>query len=237
MTSIRANNLIRVPFVIVSALPSRARADAWPSRVPGWALVSAALAPLVLTSSWLIADALQPPRYSPMRQTVSVLAGYAGTDRWLMTGGLAAVGVCYFVTTAGLRDIPIAARIVLLVTGIAAVGVAACPQPVHGSTVAHMFWTGVGELALAALPAIIGLHRLDHRLLNARESAVVAGLFGAMFLWLVVELRGGTHLGLAERLTSSVQTCWPLVMALALRHSTRVPDEVLEPAVSASRPA
>jgi fumarate reductase subunit D len=127
----------------------------------------------------LIADALQPPRYSPMRQTVSVLAGYAGTDRWLMTGGLAAVGVCYFVTTAGLRDIPIAARIVLLVTGIAAVGVAACPQPVHGSTVAHMFWTGVGELALAALPAIIGLHRLDHRLLNARESAVVAGLFGA----------------------------------------------------------
>jgi hypothetical protein len=50
-------------------------------------------------------------------------------------------------------------------------------------------------------------------------------------------LRGGTHLGLAERLTSSVQTCWPLVMALALRHSTRVPDEVLEPAVSASRPA
>jgi hypothetical membrane protein len=237
MTSIRANNLIRVPFVIASALPSRAGADARPSRVPGWALVSAALAPVVLTSSWLIADALQPPRYSPVRQTVSVLAGYAGTDRWLMTSGLVVVGLCYFVTTAGLRDIPVAARIVLLVTGASAIGVAACPQPTHGSTVQHMVCTGVGELALAALPAIIGLHRLDHRLLSARASAQVAGLFGALFLWLAVELQGGAHLGLAERLTSSVQTCWPFVIALALRHASRVPDDVLEPATSAHPPA
>ncbi len=232
MTSIRASNLIRVPLVIVSALPARTTTDARASRVPGWALVSAALAPIVLTSCWLIADTLQPPRYSPMRQTVSVLAGYAGTDRWLMTGGLVVVGLCYFVTTAGLRDIPVAARIVLLVTGAAAIGVAGCPQPVHGSTVQHMICTGVGELALAALPAIIGLHRLDHRLLSAQASAQVAGLFGAFFIWLVVELQDGAHLGLAERLTSSVQTCWPFVIALALRHSSRVPDEILETAVS-----
>jgi ABC-type transport system involved in cytochrome c biogenesis permease subunit len=137
-----------------------------------------------------------------------------------MTTGLVLVGLCYFVTAAGLRDVPTVARIVLLITGASAIGVAVCPQPAHGSTVQHMVCTGVGELALAVLPAIVSVHRLDHRLLSARAAGVVAALFGVLFLWLVIQLQGGTRLGLAERLTSSVQTCFPFVMALALRHSS-----------------
>ncbi len=221
MTTFRATHLVQLPRTIAAVLPSRTgiRAAAGLRVPPGWAMVSAGLAPVVLTSVWLLADSVQSPRYSPMRQTVSVLAGYAGTDRWLMTTGLVLVGVCYFVTAAGLHHIPTPARVVLLITGASALGVAACPQPTHGSTVQHMVFTGVGELALAALPAIVSLHRLDHRLISARAAGLVAALFGVLFFWLVIELQGGDQLGLAERLTSSVQTCFPFVMALALRHS------------------
>jgi hypothetical protein len=73
--------------------------DLFGSLVPGWASRSApvvtpqlkpvawwvvgcsALLPTMLTAAWLVADVLQPPSYSPVRQTVSVLSGYAGTDR------------------------------------------------------------------------------------------------------------------------------------------------------------
>jgi hypothetical membrane protein len=236
MTTIRATHLVRLPRTIASVLPARTgiRAVAGVRIPPGWALVSAGLAPVALTWAWVVADSVQPARYSPMRQTVSVLSGHAGTDRWLMTGGLVLVGICYFVTAAGLRDIPTVARAVLVVTGAAAVGVAACPQPTHGSTPQHLFFTGLGELALAVLPAIVSLHRLDHRLLSARASGIVAALFGVLFFWLVLELRGGAQLGLAERVTSSVQTCWPFVMALALRHSNRIDGDSPDLALTAA---
>jgi hypothetical protein len=39
----------------------------------------------------------------------------------------------------------------------------------------------------------------------------------ALLAWLIVETQGGGVLGLAERLTSAVQTSWPLVVALGLR--------------------
>jgi hypothetical protein len=56
--------------------------------VPGWAVGTALLAPVVLVGGWLIADVLQPTSYSPMRQTMSALAGHSGTDRRVMTAAL-----------------------------------------------------------------------------------------------------------------------------------------------------
>ncbi len=223
MTSIRPGTLIRLPQAVSSALPWRAGAVDRVGRIPRWTLLSAGLAPVLLTAAWLAADARQPRHYSPMRQTVSVMSGYAGADRWLMTGGLLLVGACYFVTAAGLRDLPALAG-VLVVTGAAAVGVAAFPQPAHGSTPAHMLWTGIGELALAALPVIVTLHRLDRPLLGAPASGLVAVAFSGLFVWLVFELYDGQHLGLAERLSSSLQTCWPFVVVLALRRSADTAD-------------
>ena len=82
-----------------------------------------------------------------------------------------------------------------------------------------MLWTAVGELALAALPVIVSLHRLDPTLLGARASGLVAIALSGLFVWLMIELYDGKHLGLAERLSSSVQTCWPFVIALVLRRS------------------
>jgi hypothetical protein len=67
-----------------------------------WAIITAGLAPIVLTGAYLIAGVLQPASYSPVRKTISAMAGQAGTDRWVMTGGIVLVAGCYLVTAAGL---------------------------------------------------------------------------------------------------------------------------------------
>jgi hypothetical protein len=43
----------------------------------------------------------------------------------------------------------------------------------------------------------------------------------ALLGWLLAEARDGSVLGLAERLTSSIQTCWPFIIAVALRRTRR----------------
>ena len=79
-----------------------------PDLVPGWTVVTAGLAPVLATAGWLVADAVQPASYSPIRKTISVLAGHAGTDRWIMTGALFLVGACQLLTAAGLTGCPAA---------------------------------------------------------------------------------------------------------------------------------
>src|SRR5260370_25982770 len=101
-------------------LARRLTMPAWPTRsrpaVHRWAIVSAALSPVLLTGGYLLAGALQPASYNPMRETISAMAGQAGTDRWIMTGGIVLVASCYLLTPAALtaaraspRALPIAA--------------------------------------------------------------------------------------------------------------------------------
>jgi hypothetical protein len=186
--------------------------------VPGWAVVSAGLSPVLLTGGWLVADALQPASYSPIRKTVSVLAGHAGTDRWIMTGVLFLVGGCHFVTAAGLTGIRPPARILLVVAGLSSIGIAACPEPVVGSTPQHVAWTSLGAVTIAVWPAFTGRPGSPRPpILSIRGAAVVTTVFLALLGWLIIETQGGSTLGLAERLTSSIQTSWPFIVALALR--------------------
>src|SRR6266849_2729592 len=95
----------------------------WPVRsspaARQWAIVSAGLAPILLTATYLIAGIFQPASYSPVRTTISVMAGQAGTDRWIMTGGIVLVGGCYLVTAAGLTGVRASARALLIVAGLA----------------------------------------------------------------------------------------------------------------------
>ena len=76
----------------------------WPAS-PWLGVGAALLAPVVLVGGWLVAGALQPASYSPMRQTMSVLAGHSGTDRWVMTAALLLVGSCQIATGAGLTGV------------------------------------------------------------------------------------------------------------------------------------
>jgi hypothetical protein len=185
-------------------------------------VVSAGLAPVLATGGWLVADAVQPASYSPIRKTVSVLAGHAGTDRWIMTGALFLVGGCQLVTAAGLADVRVPARIVLAVAGLSSIGIAASPEPARGSIPQHLAWTALGAVAIAVWPALVARRASPRPLiLGGHGCAVVTAVFIALLGWLVIETQGGSDLGLAERLFLSTETCWPFIVAIVLRQTTR----------------
>jgi Protein of unknown function (DUF998) len=206
----------------VRRLASSARWHRRPRRpVPGWAVVSAGLSPVLATGGWLVADAVQPASYSPVRKTVSVLAGHAGTDRWIMTGALFLVGGCQLVTAAGLAGVGVPARIVLAVAGLSSIGIAASPEPARGSTPQHLAWTSLGAVAIAVWPAFVARRAPPRPLvLSSYSCALVTAVFIVLLGWLVVETQGGSDLGLVERLFLSTETCWPFIVAIALWQAT-----------------
>src|SRR5580693_6682686 len=206
---------------------------AWPARsspaVRPWAIISAGLAPILLTGAYLMAGILQPASYSPVRTTISVMAGQAGTDRWVMTGGIVLTGGCYLVTAAGLTGVRASARALLAVAGLAGLGIAASPEPARGATPRHLAWTVLGAVTIAVWPAVAARRAAPRPLiLSARGSAAATAVFVALLGWLLAETRDGSVLGLAERLTTSIQTCWPFIVAVAL-HRTRHPRPGLAP--------
>ena len=191
--------------------------------VPAWTILSAGLTPILLTGGWLIAGTLQPASYNPVRDTVSVMAGHAGTDRWVMTGALLLVGGCHLVTAAGLGAIRGPARVLLILAGLSSIGIALSPEPVAGSTPQHLAWTSFGAVIITVWPAFAARAGSPQPLILSRHgSVVVTAVFLGLLCWLVIETQGGSALGVAERLTSSVQTTWPFVVAVVLwRHAVR----------------
>jgi len=218
------------PFPLARAPGRQGRRPAssatWPRHLrhpaPGWAVVSAGLSPVLATGGWLIADAAQPASYSPAGTTISVMAGYAGTDRWIMTVALFLVGGFQIVTAAGLAGIDVPARILLGVAGLCSIGIAASPEPAQGSTPQHLTWTALGAVVLAVWPAFAARRAPPRPLiLSGYGRAVVTAVFVALLGWLVIETQGGSDLGLAERLFLSTETCWPFIVAVALRQTAQ----------------
>jgi hypothetical protein len=189
--------------------------------VAGWAVCTALLAPVVLVGGWLIAGALQPASYSPMRQTMSVLAGHSGTDRWVMTAALLLVGSFQIATGAGLTAVRMPARILLILTGLSTVGIAATPEPVTGPTTRHLAFAVSCVVTTAVWPVLVARRRpAQSWILGVCGCAAVTVLFAGLSCWLLIAARdGGGDLGMVERLTSAVQGMFPLVVALALRQT------------------
>ena len=202
---------------IPAARPVRSRPAVHP-----WAVIPAGLAPVLLTAAYLMAGAFQPPSYSPVRTTISVMAGQAGTDRWIMTGGIFLAGGCYLVTAAGLTGVAAPARALLIIAGLAGIGIAASPEPASGVTPRHLAWTVLGAVTIAVWPAVAA-RRTPPRppVLTIYGAAAATAVFVALLSWLFIETRDGSVLGLAERLTSSIETSWPFIVAVALRRAQR----------------
>ena len=190
---------------------------------PGWVIWTALLAPVVLVGGWLIADGLQPASYSPMQQTVSVLAGLSGTDRWLMTAALLLVGSCQIATGAGLTAVRMPARVLLILTGLSTLGIAASPEPAAGPTSRHLAFA-VSCVATTAVWPLLVARRTPAQpwILSVYGCATVTVIFAGLSCWLLIAARGGVgDLGMVERLTSAAQGLFPLVVALALRPNLR----------------
>jgi hypothetical membrane protein len=188
--------------------------------VPGWAVATAALSPALLISGWLIAGALQPASYSAVQQTMSVLAGQTGTDPWVMTGALFLVGCCQLATGVGLTRVRTPARVVLILTGLSTIGVAASPEAATGATPRHLAFAVSCVVTTLVWPVFAAQREPARpRILSIYSTLVVTAVFAALSGWLLVTTQGGGDLGLAERLTSSAQGLWPLVVVLALRQA------------------
>ncbi len=198
-----------------AAAPARAA-------VPRWVLATSGLAPVLLIGGWLVADALQPSSYDPIRQTVSVLAGHGGRDRWVMTAALLAIGLCHVATAYGLRVLRRPARVSLAIAGVAGLGVALSPEPSHGSNLRHLAFTALGAVIIAAWPLLAADRgRTRPIVLSVAGAAVATTVSLGLFAWMVVETQHGGCLGLAERLASGSQACWPFIVALAAYRSQR----------------
>jgi hypothetical protein len=189
--------------------------------VPGWVVSTAFLAPAVLVGGWLIADALQPASYSPMQQTVSVLAGHSGTDRWVMTTALLLVGGCQIATGAGLTGAHMPARILLILTGLSTLGIATAPEPATGPTLRHLVFAVSCVVTTAVWPMLVARRApVQPWILSVYGCATVTVIFAGLSCWLLIAARNGSgDLGMVERLTSAAQSLFPLAVALALRQT------------------
>jgi hypothetical membrane protein len=187
--------------------------------IPAWTVVSAALAPLVLVTSWLVAQVVQPD-YDPVRQSISALAGGTASDRWIMTVGLYLVGACQLLTAAGLSTGPSRARLILAVGGLTGLGVAVFPQPAHGSAATHLIFATLSVSLLAVWPATLCSPGSRSHPLRTRPSLLVTAAFVGLLAWLYVAGHGIGGLGIAERVDTAVECSWPLVIVLAIRRGS-----------------
>jgi hypothetical protein len=190
--------------------------------IPWWALASSTSAPVVLIGGWTLAAALQPSGFDSTTETISALAGIGATDREVMTLSLGGLGVCHLVTALGLRPAALPGRVLLAAGGAATLAVAALPLPVDGASWRHGVAAGAAFVALAAWPALSWRRRPDlpwplRRTVTAIAAATLLGLDG----WLLVAIRNGALVGLAERVTAGAQSLWPWVVSLACARLVR----------------
>lgn len=188
---------------------------------PRWAIASAAIAPTVLVSGWIIAAALQPPGFSSVDESISALAGHGTAHRLVMTFALGILGCCHLVTAAGLTSIRPSARVTLACGGAATILVTAFPQPVDGTTVPHVASASAAFLALAIWAGHAGANGRPAPL-DVRSGWTAMAVIGISILLMLAAGQAGTAFGLAERASTTLQSLWPLAVVIALRKQANI---------------
>jgi hypothetical membrane protein len=189
--------------------------------VAWWALLSSGLAPVVLISGWTAAELLEGPGYDPVTQTISVLAAGGACGYWVLTVTLITVGACYLVTALGLHAATLAGRLSLGGGGVSAMLLAMFPAPRTGGSLPHGSVVAVGFTLLALWPVLTADRSgVAPWGLRFGPSIAVTALMWAGALWFVVELQVHGSAGVAERVVTSAQSLWPVVVVTScLLHS------------------
>jgi hypothetical protein len=192
--------------------------------VSWWALLSSAIAPVVLIAGSLVVQMRQPASYDPIHDTLSGLTPADALDRGILLGAPVAIGVCQVATAAGLRPVAAAGRLVLAFGGVTLAATVVFPQragtlTAHGlvagtAFVAFAVWPGAATLGPRAQTPSRGPWAIRRRV--AHTAFVVLVLLTG---WFSVELFVGTRAGLAERVASTADVLWPLAMVVSCRRA------------------
>ena len=183
--------------------------------------MSATLAPVLLIGGWTVAALLQPPGFDSAIDTISALAGFGATDRWVMTIALVGLGICHLVTASGLCAAAIAGRWVLAVGGASTIAVAAFPLPAVGKSSAHAVAAGIAFIALSLWPALSWSSVARPGTSDAadvpwplrRNFAIAASvvLFALLVAFAACQA-AGVFVGGSERIVAGAQAIWPLIV-------------------------
>ncbi len=188
------------------------------NRIPWWAVASATAAPVLLGVGLTLAQSRQPSGYDPTRDTISALASYGATDRWVMASALAGLGICHVITATGLRPVRTSGRLVLGGGGAATVMVAVFAQPAHGNSRLHTAAAAIALTALAIWPLFIARRGPWAPLLTRPSSVAASVVLVALVAWFVADLHGGER-GLAERAAVGAEALWPLAVVVTTRRA------------------
>jgi hypothetical protein len=191
--------------------------------VAWWALLSSGIAPVILVGGWTAAEVLEGPDYNPVTQTISVLAAGAPRVYWVLTATLIIVGSCYLVTAWGLHAAHLAGRLSLAGGGLSAILLAMFPAPATGGSLPHGSLVTVGFTLLALWPVLATNRRGAPAPWGLRPlpSIAVSALMWLGALWFVIELQIHGSAGVAERVVTSLQSLWPVIVVIScLRHSS-----------------
>jgi hypothetical membrane protein len=185
-------------------------------RVPWWGVASSAAAPVLMIGGWTVAAALQPGSFDQVTGTISALAGYAATDRWVMTLALAGVGVCHVSTALALRPAAAPGRLALAAGGVATALVAASPLPAGGGgSERHTIAAAIGFITLAFWPVLSARREpAVPSVLRLRTCVSATAVLFALLVWFGAELMGGGLVGLSERAIAAAESLWPLAVVL-----------------------
>jgi hypothetical protein len=177
----------------------------------------------MLISGWTVAALFEEPGYDPVTQTISVLAAGGAKGYWVLTVTLLSVGACYLATAWGLRAATLAGRLSLGGGGVSAILLAIFPAPRTGGSLPHGWLVTIGFTLLALWPVLATDRRGEAPWgLRPVPAIVVSGLMWIGAVWFVIELQMHGSAGVAERVVTSAQSLWPVVVVVScLRHSAR----------------
>jgi hypothetical membrane protein len=193
--------------------------------IPWWAVVAAGAAPVLLIGGFLVATALQPASYTPVRDTISELAAQGATDSWVMTSALVGVGLCYLITAIGLKPARRAGRVLLAAGGTATLLIATFRQPHQGYSLPHELAVIAAALTCCTWP-FFASHRLHPALLLTRAPGIAAtGVLLGLAAWYALESHGAL-LGLAERCAATAPPLWLLIVVLTSRRALTHPATI-----------
>ncbi|HEY3482921.1 MAG TPA: DUF998 domain-containing protein, partial [Streptomyces sp.] len=184
--------------------------------VPWWTLLSSGCAPVVLIGGSTTAAVIHGPGYSPVRQTISVLASDGPSGYWWLTATLIVLGSCHLATACGLRAAGLAGRVALGAGGVSAMVLALFPAPSSGGSMSHGSVVAVGFSLLALWPVLAADRRGGAPWgLRPAPSLTVSALMIAGGAWFLFELQTDGPAGVAERILTAAQSLWPVVVVVS----------------------